>query len=598
MKRFLALTITSALLTSTVIYAETDANSSATAGATETNATSIDTSTTTVTVTPVMPVMADLASFDNPEGYQLYVVQPGDNLSKIAYKHGTHWTVMAELNGIQNRPSTIWPGEIFMIPGTAGMMLPQVEDKTIITPITPEVDPIPPVEVEDKSDLTKPNPKPEVEVEDKSDLTKPNPKPETTPDITPVETRNLKNGHYVAMNGMYSKDEPLDNWDYFVEIDVLDGMITDVNWDAKSEMNSTMTKKALSANGEYGMINKSEIGVSWADQAKIVEDAFLKAQSTDVFEVEDKKLVSIDGVDATSMVTIKVDKFIEYADMAVDKSRGNFPATANVDAMSTASLTVDADTLVQALSAEGNWLVAGLGDIVVNEPIVIDGDFHNKNDETKDLYRKFTVSNHVYDAEGNRDRNQEELYTLTAKEGIIVKSPMAKIANSIIVGDIMVESMNFTLDNVTLFGNVEFASQEARDSATLKNVNVIGGEVTPMPTNALVDGVYTATSEITEDSKYQDEITVTVRFGQIADVDYNAYKVIDGEITDANKQEMAAAGEYVLPEGSTATWAEQAGMIEDYIKGMNDLTVDAVSGVTISVDSALETAMKALEQAK
>ncbi len=589
MKRFLALTMASTFLTSTVIYAETDATTAATATTESTAETSVIETTTTTTTTVAMPVMADLESFDNPEGYMLYVVQPGDNLSKIAYNHDTDWVAIAELNGIQDRPSMIWPGEIFMIPGTAGMMLPQIEDKTDLTkpsekpevetvePVEPEVEPVTP-EVEPVA--------PEVE-----------PVAPQTPVTLPEETRNLKNGHYVAMNGDYSKDEPLDNWDYFVEVDVLDGMITDVNWDAKSEMNSTMTKKYLSDMGEYGMINKSEIGVSWADQARIVEEAFLEAQSTDVFEVnpETNKLVSIDGVDATSSVTIKVDKFVEYADMAVEKSMGNLPMTADVDAISSASLTVDADVLATSLSEEGNWLTAVLGDTVVEDTLVIEGTFHKKNDTEQPVYRKFTVSNHVYDEAGERDRSREEIYTLTAKNGIVVKSPNLNIQNSIIVGDIMVESEGFVMSNVTLFGNVEFASQELRDSATFKNTNIIG-EVSPMVTDALKDGVYTG---VVEGEKFQDVTTVTVRFGEVAHVDYNAYKIVDGEVTEDNKKEMAAAGEYSLGEDATATWEEQVTMIEDYImSNPMMLDVDAVSGVTISVDGALEAAMNALEEAK
>ena len=46
--------------------------------------------------------------------------------------------------------------------------------------------------------------------------------------------------------------------------------------------------------------------------------------------------------------------------------------------------------LLKALSADGTWIVATLNDVTVDEELVVDGEFHDKNDQSqKDIYRKF-----------------------------------------------------------------------------------------------------------------------------------------------------------------------------------------------------------------
>ena len=39
--------------------------------------------------------------------------------------------------------------------------------------------------------------------------------------------------------------------------------------------------------------------------------------------------------------------------------------------------------LLKALSTDGTWIVATLSDITVDEEIVVDGEFYDKNDKSK-----------------------------------------------------------------------------------------------------------------------------------------------------------------------------------------------------------------------
>ncbi len=513
--------------------------------------------------TLIIPMQEATSINVNPLANKKYTVVLNDTLQKIANVHNTTVERLVAVNNFAN-PNFILEGQVIEIPVT-------------VETLTPTVDPI--VEI------------PKVEETPATQLV------ETTEVTT---TSNLKDGFYVGINEDYSTDEALDNWDYFVTIEVKDGLIIDVDWDAKSEMNSTLTKEEVSRNGEYGMLNSSKLGIPWYKQAETVENFFLEHQTTDVFEYsteDERKLVAVDGVDTTSSVSIKVDQFVKYTDAAVAKANGELPVTENVDAISTASITTNASDIVSALSSDGNWIVAALGDVVVDEPIVVDGTFYKKNNEENGVYRKLTPSNHVYDTEGNRDKTKEEFYVLTAKQGIIVNSPNFNLVNGTIVGDITVTGTGFTTNNMTIFGNINFANQEARDTANLQNTNIIG-EVTPLPSVAYNDGTYTGVTEITEDSKYQDFVEVIIKFNQIAYVNYNPMQIVDGVVTEIGKKELDASGEYGMS-SDVGTWTEQANALENYALNGNDLTnVDTVSGATIGNSGFFTALQNALEQAK
>ncbi len=418
-----------------------------------------------------------------------------------------------------------------------------------------------------------------------------------TPTV-PVQT-GMQDGTYVGINSEYSTSDKTDNWDYYVAIEVKDGKIVDVDWDGKNETVTTMTKDEYSEAGLYGMEKSSALGKTWHEQAEFVEAALVEHQTTDVFKLAEdgKHLASIDGVDTTASASIKVDEFIKYADQAIAKANGELPATATVDTISTASLTTDADTLVQSLSADGTWLTAAIGDVIVNEPIVVEGEFHSKGDENAAVYRKLTPSNHVYGEDGTtRDKTKEEFYVLTANEGMEVNSPNFNLVNGTFDGDIVVSAPGFTTSNMTILGDVTFTNQEARDTATFKNTNITGN-VTPAVTGALKDGTYVGTTPIEADSKYQDQVTVVVKWGQVASVNYDPKVVKDGVATEVGKKELDSKGEYKM-ESTTGTWTEQAKVLENYALAGNTTAVDTVTGATISNAGFFAALNNALAQAK
>jgi nucleoid-associated protein YgaU len=53
------------------------------------------------------------------QGQQTHVVQPGENLFRIALKYGTTWPVLAAANNITN-PNLIYVGQVLIIPGPGG----------------------------------------------------------------------------------------------------------------------------------------------------------------------------------------------------------------------------------------------------------------------------------------------------------------------------------------------------------------------------------------------------------------------------------------------------------------------------------------------
>ena len=142
-----------------------------------------------------------------------------------------------------------------------------------------------------------------------------------------------------------------------------------------------------------------------------------------------------------------------------------------VDAMTTASLVADAAGVVNGLSAEGTWIVATLKDIVVNEDIVVEGEFHDKGDASQKIYRKLGL--YTQDAE----RNILEQFTLTAPK-LIVRSENFRIQGGTFVGDVYVEAKGFNLGKASgVEGNIYFATQEYMDSFTKDDTAVITGQV-------------------------------------------------------------------------------------------------------------------------
>ncbi|WP_240697299.1 polymer-forming cytoskeletal protein [Sporolactobacillus sp. THM19-2] len=168
-----------------------------------------------------------------------------------------------------------------------------------------------------------------------------------------------------------------------------------------------------------------------------------------------------------------------------EKSSGS-----SADAVTTASIVNDADALVKALSKDGTWIVATLGDLKVDQDIVVEGEFHDKGDASKEIYRKLALY--------TQDENHKitESFKLTAPK-MTVKSENFKIQGGTFVGDVYVEAKGFTLDkSATVDGNIIYTSDEFKNAATVDgkvtgktSVDAVTSASIVNDADALVDGL-------------------------------------------------------------------------------------------------------------
>ena len=136
------------------------------------------------------------------------------------------------------------------------------------------------------------------------------------------------------------------------------------------------------------------------------------------------------------------------------------------DVNTTASIVNEANAFVKAVSKDGTWIIATLNDITIDQDVVVAGEFHDKNDNTKDLYRK--IAPYTQDA----DKKIVDSYTITVPK-MTIQSPNTKIAGGTIKGDVYVEAKGFNLSQeAKIEGNIFYASEDVKASA------VIEGDIT------------------------------------------------------------------------------------------------------------------------
>lgn len=147
-------------------------------------------------------------------------------------------------------------------------------------------------------------------------------------------------------------------------------------------------------------------------------------------------------------------------------------ASSTADVLSTASVSSDPTVLEKALSADGNWIVAATSDITFDNDVTVAGEFHDKGEDSGDIYRKFALYSQ------DEDRNVTAEYTIKVPQ-LIVESEGFNIVHGTVDGDILVKANNFVLDGATVTGNVTFEKQVYQDSAKLtENDAKVEGEVT------------------------------------------------------------------------------------------------------------------------
>lgn len=142
------------------------------------------------------------------------------------------------------------------------------------------------------------------------------------------------------------------------------------------------------------------------------------------------------------------------------------------DVVSTASVSDQADVLEAALSADGNWIIATTADVTFTNDVTVAGEFHNQDDASGDIYRKFAL--YAQDS----DRVVTDEFTITVPK-LVVESENFNIVHGTVQGDVEVKANGFVLNGATVEGNVTFETQEQLDSATLdQDGGSVTGEVT------------------------------------------------------------------------------------------------------------------------
>jgi len=92
--------------------------------------------TSTPTVTPIAPVATATTDINAPVPSNVYIIQPGDTLGRIAARFNTTIATLAQLNGITN-PNTIYYGQRLIIPvvGDDGGLGPAPQPQPTSTPV-------------------------------------------------------------------------------------------------------------------------------------------------------------------------------------------------------------------------------------------------------------------------------------------------------------------------------------------------------------------------------------------------------------------------------------------------------------------------------
>lgn len=136
--------------------------------------------------------------------------------------------------------------------------------------------------------------------------------------------------------------------------------------------------------------------------------------------------------------------------------------SAAADAVTTASIVNQADAFKTAVSESGTWIIAILNDLTVDGEVTVAGEFHDKNDATKDIYRKIAL--YAQDA----DHNVTAQYTLTTPK-LTVQSENLRIQGGTVKGDVVVEANGFNLyNNATIDGNLTFANADVQKTAKIE----------------------------------------------------------------------------------------------------------------------------------
>lgn len=140
------------------------------------------------------------------------------------------------------------------------------------------------------------------------------------------------------------------------------------------------------------------------------------------------------------------------------------PMASAQDTVSSASVVVDEESLMNAMSADGTWIVIFQDDFSTDKELVLEGEFIHRDEVARKLA--------LYDQDS--DRNITDRYTLETPK-LTVKSENTSVKGGVIKGDVYVEAMGFELDDATIDGNLYFTNSDAESS--FNNDGTVNGEI-------------------------------------------------------------------------------------------------------------------------
>jgi YHS domain-containing protein len=143
---------------------------------------------------------------------------------------------------------------------------------------------------------------------------------------------------------------------------------------------------------------------------------------------------------------------------------GQIGVEADVVSGATQSIVTDEDSLVEAFSAAGGWIVIFEDDMSTDKDLVLAA---GPTDEGEPA-RKLAL--YTQDA----DRNVTARFTLTAPT-VTVESVNSRIQGGTVAGDVYVTAEGFQLRDAVIDGNLYFASQELLDA--FENEGEVTGEI-------------------------------------------------------------------------------------------------------------------------
>ena len=140
------------------------------------------------------------------------------------------------------------------------------------------------------------------------------------------------------------------------------------------------------------------------------------------------------------------------------------------DAESTASIVDGEAAFREAIRESGTWIIITTSDLNFRRDLVVEGEFWDNDDESRELYRKIAL--YAQD----EDRNVSERYTVTAPL-MYIKSPNTNIQGGTFEGDLYIEADGFTITDATIDGNVYFANEEYQSTFDLNDDGEITGDI-------------------------------------------------------------------------------------------------------------------------